>query len=290
MNLLYITFGNHQLVHLQAAYSIYSFLNGGHGIASINVITDSPAHYAHFGRSIHLMHASEEDLAEWKGAYDFFWRIKIEGIKKICALYAGSPVVYLDTDTFFYKTPQYLYENLAANHALMHENEGSLAQKKSKTEKRMWRQVKGKTFGGLAMQPGFCMWNAGVVATPNTLDNQENILALAICDEMCRQGVTRRLIEQFALSVAYQHTYGLVPASHSIAHYWSAKDVWNHHITEFMTEAFLCNYPQQKIAALLSAYDKSAIPVSQKTGSTNRRIRDLAEIISPVKNKVFLSV
>lgn len=288
MNLLYLTFGNDPAIHVQAAFSIYSFLAQPQTINSVNIITDTPAFYKHLLPHVNIMIVTEKELSEWKGKYQFFWRIKIIAIQKICQLYSGQPVVYLDTDTFLFADVLALQRSLQKGHAFMHENEGVLSGKKTKTEKKMWLQIADKKFGNIWMQPEDCMWNAGVIAIPNTADGNDCQLALAICDEMCAAGITKRLIEQYSLSLALQNTYGLVPAKDVIAHYWSAKEMWNKRLNDFFMQAYFGQWNFEKIIKEIQLFDASNLPVFQRVKNTNLRLKRMVDSIFPNKNPEYL--
>lgn len=288
MNLLYLTFGNNSTIHVQAAFSIYSFLAQPQGINSVNIITDAPAFYKNLLPHVNIITLTENELSEWKGEHQFFWRIKIMAIKKIGQLYSGQPVIYLDTDTFLFGNILALQKCLQNGHALMHENEGILSGKKSKTEKKMWSQITGKKFGKILMQPTDCMWNAGVVAIPNTADGKDCQLALTICDEMCAAGITKRLIEQYSLSLALHNSYGLVPAKDVIAHYWSAKEIWNKQVTDFFMQAYFGQWNFERIITEMGLFDTGTLPIFQKIKNTNLRLKIIIDSIFPIKNKEYL--
>ncbi|MDB5193392.1 MAG: hypothetical protein JWQ96_2955 [Segetibacter sp.] len=288
MHLLYITFGENVFVHAQAAYSIYSFISKKEAIRSINVITDSPTYYNHIGSAINILPIDEKQLEEWKGPHDFFWRIKIKALQKVSQLYAGEAMVYLDTDTLLYSNIDALQNVLAAGHAIMHEDEGPLEKAVSKTEKKMWKQVKERTFGGVIMTGAKHMWNAGVVGTPNTKAGTEYDLALNICDEMCAAGVKRRLIEQFALSTALSEVYGIKPAEEFIAHYWSNKEEWEKHIAMFFTEAYAKGYSTEEAAAVIEAFDFAKIPVKKRIKNTAVRLHALVDKLVKPREEVYL--
>ncbi len=287
MNLLYLTFGNNPSIHLQAAFSIYSFLTNPKFLHSINVITDDEGSYVHLGSSVNIIKVSSDELAEWKGEHDFFWRIKIKAIEKVAHLYPNEPLIYLDTDTFLLANLSEVEESLINGQALMHENEGALSRKKSKTEKRMWRQVVGKSFGNTTMQPTDCMWNAGVVGIPNSQNGKEVELALAICDDMCKQGVTKRLIEQYALSLALEKTYGLAEAKAQIAHYWSNKEIWNRQIGYFFIQAFLAQWSYEKIVSQMSMVNTAMVPIV-RIKTTNERLKEIIDKAFPPKDAQFV--
>lgn len=288
MNLLYITFGNNVAVHSQAAFSVYSFLAADEKPDSINIITDAPHYYTHLKEQVRIIAVAEKQLEEWKGPYHFFWRIKIKALQWMCKEYAGQPVIYLDTDTFLYKPVAAIKKQLMEGCALMHEDESALSSAGTKTEKKMWQQVKNRTFAGLVINAQHHMWNAGVVATPNTKEGAECVLALQLCDEMCAAGVTQRLIEQFALCVALQQTYGLQPAHESIAHYWSNKKEWDERTKAFFTEAYTKAYSKAELIKAMRSFDFTQIPIKKRIKNTGRRLHHLVDQLFGVKEEVYV--
>lgn len=288
MNLLYLTFGNDTSIHLQAAFSIYSFLGGNMQINTVNIITDNADFYRHLGNRVQVITISKEEIIEWQGEHNFFWRIKIKAIEKLCHLYPGEPIVYLDTDTFLYNNIEFIQSTLTNKVALMHTNEGFLSEKNSKTEKKMWQQIAGKAFGEIIMHTKDSMWNAGVVATPNTQNGNDLVLALKICDEMCAGKVSKRLIEQYALSLALDKTYGLVEAKDSIAHYWATKQSWNLKVSSLFLEAYFAQWNEAIIIEKVGVLFKEGIPVFERVKNTNLRLKIMIDKLFPVKNIQYL--
>ncbi len=288
MNLLYITFGNNPSIYLQASFSIYSFLAQPRAIHTINIITDKEDYYKHLAPHINVILVTEADLLAWKGEYQFFWRIKIKAIEKICHLYPGQPVLYLDCDSFLYGDATALKNSLQNGTAFMHENEGALSARKNKTQKNMWKQIAHQSFAGIAMQPTHCMWNAGLVATPNMQQGKDCELALAICDEMCKRGITRYFIEQYSLSLALEKYYNLQEAKSKIVHYWSAKDIWDKAINDFFIKAYFAQWNYEKIIEEIQLLDMANLPVFQRIKNTNLRLKKIVDKIFPNKNHEYL--
>jgi len=288
MNLLYLTFGKIPTIHLQTAFSAYSFLAQKEAVDTVNIITDNIGFYQHLQPHVNIIEVTPDELTVWKGEHQFFWRIKIKAIEKACQLYPGESVLYLDTDTYLFGDAAKVNEQLRRGKAFMHEDEGALSAKTTKTQKNMWRQITGKTFGNLLMQPTDHMWNAGVVGTPNTQNGADCRLALAICDEMCRQGVTRYFIEQYSLSIALENIYGLVEAKTSIAHYWSTKEIWTGRIHDFFIEAYFAGWSCETILNKMQNFDTSALPIYQKVKTTNVRLKDWVDKTFGNRNLEYL--
>ena len=288
MNLLYITFGKEPSIYLQASFSIYSFLAQPQGVQSVNIITDSANHYQHLAPHVNIILMTEKELNAWKGEHQFFWRIKLKAIEKICQLYPNQPVMYVDCDTYLFGDISILQNSLKAGIALMHDNEGYLSARKNKTQQNMWKQIAGKTFGAIAMLPTHNMWNAGLVATPNTQNAADAALAITICDEMCRAGITRYFIEQYALALSLDKYYGIKEAKSEIVHYWSAKEIWNKQLGDFFMRAYFAQWKEAEIIEAMRNFDTSKLPAFQRVKNTNQRLKNVVDKWFPNKNIEYL--
>ncbi|GAA3936763.1 hypothetical protein [Hymenobacter algoricola] len=288
MNLLYLVFGSNIKNHFQANFSILSFLKHRAGLTSITIVTDAPAYYQHLGGAVTVHPIDEPTLQEWKGEFNFFWRIKIKALEYVARQQPDVPILYLDTDTFLHGSLPALEAALRSGMAFMHEPEGRLSALGSKTEKLMWRQTQGQAYGGVALTEQHVMWNAGVVGIPAARGAEAIALALRICDDLSRQHVTPRLIEQFALSVALAETFGLQAARPHIGHYWSNKDEWNELIAAFLLESHLTRRTVAQEAAALADFDFRAVPVVKKMKNTRYRLEKLVGRLFPPKQVVFI--
>lgn len=289
MDLLFLTFGPNIKNHYQANFCILSFLKQREQVNSINIYTDHPEFYTRLGDLVNVVPVTDAQLQEWKGEHDFFWRVKIKAIEDFMLKGGQHPVVYLDSDTFLYQDAASFTQQLSQGIAMMHEQEGKLSELRSKTEKTMWSQVQDKAFGGVTITANSSMWNAGVVAIPVQKNLEAIRLAQNICDDMCAAGVTRRLIEQFAIGVALDHTYGLKPASPWIGHYWSTKDDWNEAITGFFLESLLKSYTLEQDIARMQSFDFSKLPIRKKVKNTRLRLLKLVDKLFPIRPMAYVA-
>ena len=288
MNLLFLTFGDNIKNHYQANFAILSFLKGKAGISNIYVFTDHPQYYAHYQEHVQAVAVTEAQLQEWKGPYDFFWRVKIKAIEEVMLKHTDTPLVYLDADTFLYGDITMLKDPLARGEALMHVQEGPLSQLKSKTEQKMWSQVKGLRVGETEIGAGHAMWNAGVVAIPAAQNTAAVALALHLCDTMCQRNVTRRLIEQFSLSVALAETYPMQPANAFIGHYWGNKEQWSEEISRFFLESHLKAYSVAQDIERIRHFDFKRFAMIRRIKKTRQRLTKAIDTLFPPKETLFL--
>ncbi len=287
MNILYLVFGHEQRNHSQAYFSICSFLVQMDATDRIFVMTDNPDFYSRLGKHINILEINQEHLNEWQGEYKFFWRAKIKAIEHICSSYPHEKTLYLDTDTFLF-SELYQLKNLLEN-PLMHLKEGKLSELKSKTEKTMWQQVGQRSFGEIQINSEYCMWNAGVVGIPANKGQLICQLALNICDDLLKENVTRRLIEQFSLSVALSENGNLQAAEPYIGHYWSNKDEWNEAIQKFMLESFLKGKTVEDDIRAISTFDFSKIAIQKRIPNTQIRLKKVISKWFPSEDKAFIT-
>lgn len=289
MNILYLVFGNEQRNHSQAYFSICSFLAQMEASDRIFVMTDTPNFYTRLGlgERINILQINQEFLTTWQGEYKFFWRAKIKAIEHICNLYPHEQTLYFDTDTFLFSDLNQL-KNLLKN-PVMHLNEGKLSKLKSKTEKMMWQQVGERKFGDIQIHSEHCMWNAGVVGIPANKGQIITEMALNICDDMLKENVTRRLIEQFSLSVALSENGNLQTAEPFIGHYWSNKEEWNEAIQKLMLESFLKGNAVQDDINAISKFDFSKIAIQKRIPNTQIRLKKMISKWFPSEDKAFIT-
>ena len=240
MIITYLVFGESSSNFCQAAFSILTILSKKESTDTVVVITDHPEKFNVLKEKITVIAIDNQTLTKWKGEYDFFWRIKIKALQLTSLKFENQHILYLDSDTFLFGDLTKIRQNLIQNKNLMHTNEGKLSELPTKTERRMWKQLKNQTYGQTVINSATCMWNAGVIGISKT-NIKKLDLALEICDQMCANNVTRRLIEQFAFSIAMNDSTDLISAENEIGHYWGNKKMWDQTINEFLNDCFMEN-------------------------------------------------
>ena len=291
MNLLYLVFGDNATIHSQANFSILTFLSQKEHLNKIIVLTDNPQYYNHLSEvdCFHLEPIDEKGLNNWKGEHNFFWRIKIKALEHISKRFTANHLLYVDADTFLFNNLEKVKQHLDSGCNIMHLNEGELSEIKSKTTSKMWRQIKGKTYSGEVITKNHHMWNAGVVGISK--QNFQNTIpkALAICDQMCNERVTDRLIEQFALSVALNQNNNLVASDKHIGHYWGNKAQWNQLINDCFLMFHFSSYSLSKQMEYISEIDFYSLPTIVKIPNTRKKLVSLITKLFPYKFKKYIS-
>ncbi|MDO4905602.1 MAG: hypothetical protein Q4A16_08665 [Lautropia sp.] len=272
MNLLLLTFGDKLENHYQASFAILSFLKDPL-LQRVIVITDRPEFYRLFGDRVDLVDVDRQTLKDWQAPHQFFWRIKIKAVELAVSRYPGQHLMYVDSDTFLATGLAAMQSSLDTGVGFMHLFENELGQGGSRTLERMFRSLGGRSFAGVHIDAQSRMWNAGVVALPAPRADDIVRLSLQLCDEMCGTDCPRRLIEQFAFSVALDRLIDLQSCQDVIGHYWGNKSEWDLFILRFLASNLLCGADLDSCIEQIRHVDWNGLPLEKRPRSSIERIK-----------------
>jgi hypothetical protein len=131
--LLYIIFGNDKGYYNGAKFSLLTFMNwiSNEDPVEIVILTENPEEFDSYPASVFPI--SEHQMNEWSfnGKYNF--RIKNRGMAYIMDrldLKEQDKILFLDTDTYFHKSPLPLFDLIQPNQALFYLKEGLIYNRK----------------------------------------------------------------------------------------------------------------------------------------------------------------
>ena len=283
MILTLLTFGERLENHYQACFAILTFIKDP-TIQKVVVVTDRPEFYQLFDNNIDIVKIDNTTLKQWEGQYQFFWRVKIKALETIQQRYPQQNLLYIDSDTFLARNLNELEKKLSQGQTIMHIFEHQLCDKGSSTLAKMYRSLRGKSFCNITIQAETQMWNAGVIGLPAQYAEECIALALKLCDEMCSTDCPRRLIEQFAFSIALNHIYPLQSCDTTIGHYWGNKNEWNNNIANFFVNAHLKKLNLSDCVQQLAQQDWQQTPLIKKQRRINFKLQNLINRFFPDKN------
>lgn len=286
MVLTMIIFGEQITYHQQAAFASLTFLNQMKEDDHIVIVTDHPEYYNLFQDRVKTIQINDYQLKEWRGAHDYFWRIKIAAIQHVHQQFPKEDLLYIDTDTFLFGNLAALKSDLEKGSTLMHLKELEISKMKAKTGQVMWKQLKGKSYANILVDKQTTMWNAGVVGLPQAKANEILNQALAICDTMCSEQVRPKLIEQLSLSMALSHDGQLKSAEKHIGHYWGNKLGWNQLIAEFFKKNYLLNQDLDNLIYNIEQIDWNTIPIYiRHSNSKEKALKKIAAFFNSEEDK-----
>ena len=303
MNLLQLTFGDNTDNHQQAVFAALSFMRDPH-IRRVLVVTDRPDFYRWLSGTarnapsiddgggdasgkpgmapVETLPITAETLTAWQGPQQFFWRIKIQAVAMAVRQYPGQHLLYVDSDTFLAGSLADMVRQLDAGAAYMHCFEDCLGDRNSRTLTRTRRALAGRTLEGITLSGRHEMWNAGVIGLPASTAAERVAQALQLCDAMCATDCPRRLIEQFAFSLALQQGT-LHPCQDVIGHYWGNKPAWNRLIAGFLAEARLKDETVAQAVARMGQVDWRALPLEHRQRRWVLRLKAGIDWVLPPK-------
>lgn len=291
MNILYLSFGNNQVVYTQTQFSIQT-IHVYHPDIKINVVTDHPEYFKRLSEhvDISIWEIKEQMFNQWTktGGLEYLYRIKLKIVEQFVEEYPNTPFMFLDSDTFAYRPFDELIKALCANKAVMHEPEKRYADAQTKTERNVWRSIAGTTIGGIKITENMVGWNSGVIGIPSQNNKEAVKRAIVICDELCARVKRRNFVEQIAYSIALSSQYDLIKANEYIGHYWGNKDEWNAAITKFYMDVKMQGLSFDQEQVLIRNFDFSAIPYRKKESNTCLRLTRLIGKIFPDKDYLFV--
>jgi len=215
--LLYFVYGGSESYRYEAKFSILSalrHLRDDAGI-SISVITDRPQDFT--GWPVRIKPISIAELAGWEGEYKYVHRKKACAI--LSALHDAKRTVFIDSDTFFLKSPVFLFERMNDGAYLVDEWEAC------------WREAKLRPeFAALCKDlesrneipdQDLKLYNSGVCGVYDT-DEALMLESIGYIDAWKDHCAKLHTIEQIALSFALKGKK-VYEAKDCVRHYFSTK-------------------------------------------------------------------
>ena len=258
--LVYIAFGNDDFRN-EAMSSILSYLllKPQPDDATVLIYTDLPGHFKALETApvpIVCNEIKPEQWKLWRGHIDFVHRIKIEVILHTILTYGGN-TLYVDSDTYFLKSPAPVFEALAKGERFMHVYESTLKTSKgfhASVYENLKKYPEAEWYHTLS---GASMYNAGVIGLSAT---EEPLLrkVLALTDTLYALHPTH-VMEQLSFSMSMPIDGRLEQAAPYILHYWHMKD-----IRPVLSE-FFKQHQGVSTAALVEAYAKLPVLEASRT-------------------------
>ena len=202
-----------------AILSAYRWARPSDGI-EIVLYTDNPSRFDDM--PVRLRPIAAEELEGWTGPEGYQYRRKLEVLRD-ALIQTGRPVVFVDSDTWFRRSPARLFDRIGRGRSIMHVREGNLRGRPFPqychdfvdcVESRAW-----KTSSGSPLDiTSDVVWNSGVIG----LDPLDNVLvddALALIDQVyCKCELWS--LEQFAIAFFLMRSTDVRSASDIVFHYW----------------------------------------------------------------------
>jgi len=196
--------------------------------ARIDVYTDAPAVFAGLASGVRVHSLSPIDVAAGHAPVGYRHRVKIAVLLRHClSAPEGSPVVYVDTDTYFtgLGLPDGTAPDLGVRPWVMHNLDGLVGPGFYPVFDRFLHReaalVAASEWPG--MTTGFKMFNSGLVAFRATRESARLLVeAQRLTDWLCVHFHEQpEWTEQFALAWIGEQAHGVVADPMGFHHYWN---------------------------------------------------------------------
>ncbi len=203
-------------------YSAYRFLPPSR--SDYRFIVFCPSANDFKGLRAQTVEYGQERLAQWAGPHNFGWRVKLCTLAHVLHSY-NEPTVLIDGDTYFRRSPDYLFKQIQPGNSVMHIREGRVCDLKDQSHKDLATLLRTGTIrdpvSGAPIPAIQDMWNAGVIGVdPADVGTIEQSIALT--DQILARNPINTT-EQFALSVCLAARTKLRQCDDTVFHYWSMR-------------------------------------------------------------------
>jgi hypothetical protein len=263
--ILYHAYGSLS-IHQQVIFSILTLhyhINSSYEGIQIVVYTDNTKYYKELIGNLPISFEilTNQQIDEFKGEHKFIHRIKIAIIKDCFEKYKKD-VLYVDSDTYFTKSPKVLLTKIDASTSIMNSNDYDLNNADELYENEDWllirRAIRDFEYdieeSRIKIPLSTRMWNAGVIGL-----SYENKKILDSVFKLTDQIYANRQVftaEQFSFSYFLQTKTKLVDSGDVIFHYWPNyvgkkwKDLYSYHFLRFFQQTKNDGFNQKAFLAV----------------------------------------
>lgn len=192
---------------------------------SIIVYTDKPEIFSKYNLETSLL--SQNLIQKWKGKYNFLHRVKIIIIED-AARRSNDSIIYIDSDTYFIKSPILLFKKISSEISLMLNNEGQISKN---NQKLLFNFLSNKTNLDIGNNKIF-MWNAGLIGIDKS--NIHLINKILELNDNIYEKFYRHIVEQFSFSYYLQINTNIYSCDDYLIHYCGDKELVVEIISRFL--------------------------------------------------------
>jgi hypothetical protein len=260
-----LAYGDQAGVYRQSVMLLLSLLAFAPEPYELIVATDRPERYVWFGTRLDIQYLDESLLRAWRGADPFSMRQKLLLLRT--AWPDAGAIALLDADVLARADLTPFVEGLQSGGLFMHKREYTLSRSPRAGNRKLWEALRRTPIAGYTASPEDAMWNSGVIAAP-AADRALLDEAIALYDEMGRQGVRHFATEQLVEGLVFGRTGRLRAAEPWFAHYWGNKAGYDVEIACRLADAFLDGLSVKEAAA---AYRRAPLELPVEVRPTRRQ-------------------
>lgn len=218
-SLVYLSYGGKDVQVAETKYAILSalrVLKPSDGIG-ILLYTDLPNLYSDL--QVEIRAISPHELEEWMGPGKYQYRRKAEVVRDALARKL-HPVAFIDSDTWFVKSPDLLFDLIGPGRTVLHVKEGPIGDSHYGPNNALAKHFDTHHYGaGIGAES--VVWNSGVIG----LDPADARLvgnAITLIDQIWAAFPMVDTLEQFAISHHFAAETTVRAVDDVVFHYWPA--------------------------------------------------------------------
>lgn len=225
--LVYQSYGSTDILN-ECCYSILSLLKQGLNSEKNQIViyTDNKDYFS-FLPSTHIsfIEMSAETITDYKGPYSFVHRLKIKIIQDCITRFEGK-ILYVDSDIYFLKPIDTLFDKIDASNFLMCNNEGSIDIGGNKVFEKFSKFIRENTSylkkHNIPIPANVIMWNAGIIGF--TSPNKELMNKVLHTNDTIFEKFKSHVVEQLSFCYQLQIHGNLHKSTDYVFHYWNLKE------------------------------------------------------------------
>jgi len=245
-----LAYGGNADVYRQSVMLLVSLVAFAPEPYELVVATDRPEFYVWFGTRVDIQYIDASLLRAWQGPEPFSMRQKLMLLRT--AWPESGAIALVDADVLARADLAAFADGLRTGSIFMHKREYTLSQTRRPGHRRVWSALRDTPLAGYTPSAEDAMWNSGVVALP-AADRPLLDQAIALYEEMGKQGFRHFAAEQLAEGLVFGRTGRLRAAEPWFAHYWGNKVGYDPEIARRLAQAFLEGLSIKEAAAAYAA-------------------------------------
>lgn len=289
--LVYLAYGGEDYYN-EALYSLLSYYKYHEaGDNSILLYTDNVDFFSsHLPDEVIYTGLTTEIIKEWKGSINFVHRVKIKVLQDAALRFQGN-FLYLDTDTYFLKNCNELFDTINAGELVFDRCEGRLIDNPGGIARKMRKFLKKENSFTIPSQnepvsidEKFTPWNAGIIGFNSGFEKL--LYQVVELTDVLYSKHQLFIMEQIAFSYFFQKDNAPIAAESYTHHYWYFKEFrvvlkqfFNYHKNKpfFQLKDEIHKIDPQILSSEKRAYKKMSFWQKQKQKLTKGRKWDISD-------------
>ena len=216
--LVYLSYGGKDVHVAETKYAILSASRHIQPADAIGILlyTDRPNLYSDLPVEIRAISGLE--LEAWTGPGGYQYRRKAEVVKDALAL-TESPIAFIDSDTWFIKSPVTLFDRIGPGRSVLHVDEGPIGTSGYGPNIALAEHLADHDYATAKLDGESRVWNSGVIGL-HPSDAGLIDQAISLIDRIWNAFPKVDTLEQFAVSHYFAAHTSVSPAVDVVFHYW----------------------------------------------------------------------